>query len=79
MDVLRGVSPHHWPLIRQVSCQLHDIDGRLERARRLLSDAGFDSVTAEKEPRFADCCLYMVYATRRSASSGPLGAGGRQQ
>lgn len=66
MDVLVGIQARHWPCIRQVSMQLHDISGRLQEAKALLAAAGFDAVHAAKEARFADCCLWMVYATRSS-------------
>ena len=48
----------------QVSMQLHDLDGRLERAKRLLRSVGFDRVVAWKEPRFQHCSLWMLYASR---------------
>ena len=62
-DVLLGVREEHWPRVRQVALQVHDIAGRVGRMRRLLASKGFE-VSVYKEPRFAECCLHMVYGTR---------------
>lgn len=47
----------------QVSLQVHDINGRVARLQQLLERQGF-RVVVWKEPRFVDCCLYMVYGVR---------------
>jgi FkbM family methyltransferase len=62
-DVLAGVREEHWPRIRQVSLQVHDVRGRVGRMRKFLSARGFE-VSVYKEPRFAECCLHMVYGTK---------------
>jgi len=41
LDVLEGISEHHWPKIRQIVFELHDIQGRLEYAQALLKKHGF--------------------------------------
>lgn len=49
----------------QTSKQVHDIKGRVAATEALLQAKGFTRVTVYKEPRFADCNLFMVYGARR--------------
>lgn len=49
--------------IRQVSAQVHDIRNRVKHLVKLLQAKGFD-VEVYQEPRFADCNLHMLYASR---------------
>jgi thioesterase domain-containing protein/acyl carrier protein len=65
MDVLAGIAEEDWPRIRQVAMEVHDIDGRLARVQRLLSDHGF-AVAVEKDwqlEQSAETNFY-VYARR---------------
>jgi FkbM family methyltransferase len=62
-DCLLGVREEHWPRVRQVSLQVHDLNGRVARTRAFLAARGFE-VSVYKEPRFAECCLHMVYGAR---------------
>lgn len=62
-DVLAGIQPQDWPKVRQVSAQVHDIRGRVKQLVHLLQDKGFN-VEVYQEPRFADCNLHMLYASR---------------
>ena len=68
LDILRSVEAEHWPKIRQVAVELHDIDGRLEQARALLASAGFDRVVSVGPPvhDLFQLSFRMLYA-RRSA------------
>lgn len=50
--------------IRQVSVQVHDIENRVKKLLQLLQDQGFETEVYQ-EPRFADCNLHMVYASRK--------------
>jgi len=45
--------------------KVHDIDRRVAATEELLCTKGFTRVVVYKEPRFADCNLYMVYGARR--------------
>ncbi|KAF8062749.1 fkbM [Scenedesmus sp. PABB004] len=65
-DVLAGVDDRDWPKIRQVSAQVHDIDGRVGRTCALLRGKGF-AVDVTQEPRFRACNLHMIYAYRPAA------------
>ncbi|KAI8467702.1 MAG: S-adenosyl-L-methionine-dependent methyltransferase [Monoraphidium minutum] len=73
-DALMGIRKDHWPAIRQVSLQVHDIAGRVSAVEALLRAKGFARVVVYKEPRFRDCNLFMVYGSR--AARGAAGGGG---
>lgn len=52
----------------QVSMQLHDTGTHLSEALALLHAWGLVHSLVVKEPRFRDCCLVQVYASRRPAA-----------
>jgi amino acid adenylation domain-containing protein/FkbM family methyltransferase len=62
-DLLGGIREEHWPLIRQIVAEVHDVDGRLDRMVALLSDRGFD-VSTRQDAMFAGSTLYYLYASR---------------
>ncbi|GAX81621.1 hypothetical protein CEUSTIGMA_g9049.t1 [Chlamydomonas eustigma] len=65
-DVLLGIQDLHWPLIQQVSMQLHDIQGRADRMEALLTGTGkFHQVFRWQEPRFRGSSVWMMYAWRK--------------
>lgn len=47
LDVLLGIGPSTWPLVRQVVMEGHDKEGRLDRIKGLLHEAGFSFVSSE--------------------------------
>lgn len=49
MDVLEGISDALWSRIQQLVVEVHNIDGRVEKVRRLLASKGFSKVVSEKE------------------------------
>lgn len=61
LDVLRGVDDEHWPLIRQIVIEVHDIDGRLNEVTRLLEARGF-TVAAEQDDAVEGSILYNLFA-----------------
>ena len=65
LDVLQGISEAHWPMIRRVVAEVHDIDGRMAAITGLLERQGF-TVTVGANPALAE--VYdlheMVYAHR---------------
>jgi len=63
LDVLQGVRPEHWPRIRQISMELHDVDQRLGRARQLLESQGF-TVKTIQTTLGAKVGVHHVYARR---------------
>lgn len=62
-QVLNGIEEAHWPRLRQVVVEVHDIDGRLQRVTALLEAHGF-SVVAEQEQALRGSALHNLYATR---------------
>ena len=88
LDVLIGVEDRHWPLIRQITMEVHDepgteTEGRLDIVTKLLRDHGFQVATAE-EAVMRDTGRYALQAIRpeyhtdprpvvaRAGSAGPL-------
>jgi 31-O-methyltransferase len=65
-QVLRGVDEAHWPRIRQVVAEVHDIDGALDEVLTLLRGQGF-TVVAEQEPLFLGSGIHQVAARRADA------------
>jgi amino acid adenylation domain-containing protein/non-ribosomal peptide synthase protein (TIGR01720 family)/FkbM family methyltransferase len=69
-DVLVGIEPDHWPRIRQVVVEIHDINGRLNQITNLLERQGYD-LTIEQDPLLKDTLLFNVYAVRGAAQNRP--------
>ncbi|NEE29331.1 FkbM family methyltransferase, partial [Streptomyces sp. SID7982] len=63
-EVLKGIRPQHWPLIRQLAIELHDVDGRLAEVQALLKGHGYDVVCEQDSSLLHDTVLYNVYARR---------------
>ncbi|MDB5307686.1 MAG: methyltransferase FkbM family [Gemmataceae bacterium] len=70
LDVLEGIEPGDWAIIRQVVVEVHDLDGRLAKVAALLTGQGFDAVEVEQEPVFKGSEIYNLYA-RRTAGGTP--------
>lgn len=67
-DVLQGIEDRHWPLIQQISMEVHDeagspTEGRVEQVTRRLAEQGF-RVSVEVEEMLRDTGRYAVYAIR---------------
>jgi FkbM family methyltransferase len=74
-DVLKGIEARHWPLIQQISMEVHDeagspTDGRVQQVTRRLADEGFQ-VKVEVEEMLRDTGRYAVYAIRPGYESDP--------
>jgi FkbM family methyltransferase len=74
-DVLRGIEPHHWPLIQQISMEVHDevgspTEGRVQQVEQLLGEQGF-RVTVGIEEMLRGTGRYAVYAVRPGYDSDP--------
>jgi amino acid adenylation domain-containing protein/FkbM family methyltransferase len=63
LEVLEGIDEEDWPKIRQVVVEVHDVDGRLERAEALLTRHGF-SLQREQDESLQATALYNLYAVR---------------
>ncbi|MFI7394902.1 amino acid adenylation domain-containing protein [Streptomyces tendae] len=75
-EVLKGIRPQHWPRIRQLAVEVHDIDGRLAQVEALLKGHGFDVVCEQDSSLLHDTVLYNLYARREDdrAAAGPAAA-----
>jgi len=69
--VLRGIEEEHWPLIRQIVIEVHNVDGRLESIRRMLALHGYH-VEIEQEEELQGTDLYNIFA-RQSRIGGGAG------
>lgn len=70
LDVLRGIEPEHWPIIRQIVAEVHDIDGRLDTVVGLLRDRGFRT-SVEATDDLAGTGMYSVHAARPTPPDTP--------
>ncbi|WP_367140667.1 MULTISPECIES: amino acid adenylation domain-containing protein [Streptomyces] len=68
-EVLKGIRPEHWPRIRQLAIELHDVDGRLAQVETLLTDHGFEVVCEQDSSLLHNTVLYNVYARRDDGRS----------
>ncbi|HYN22360.1 MAG TPA: amino acid adenylation domain-containing protein, partial [Thermoanaerobaculia bacterium] len=73
LEVLAGLRDEDWPKVRQVVVEVHDLDGRLERALDLLRRHGFE-VGVEQDRMLTKTGLYNLYARRALAPRPPLPA-----
>jgi FkbM family methyltransferase len=62
--VLAGIQDHHWPLIRSVVVEVHDVDGRLARVRAALAERGFSRIAIDQEDLQRPFGVHNVYALR---------------
>jgi FkbM family methyltransferase len=75
LDVLRGMEPRHWPLVQQVSMEVHDepgspTEGRVKQVEQLLAEHGF-RVSAEVEDMLRDTGRYAIHAVRPGYDDDP--------
>jgi FkbM family methyltransferase len=69
MDVLQGIEEEHWPLIRQIVMEVHDLDGRLAAVRRLLADRGYRVHTVQ-DPLYRGSEMYNLFAVSEGMERG---------
>jgi FkbM family methyltransferase len=62
-DVLDGIDDSTWPKIRQLTVQLHDLDGRLDGVRAELVGRGY-RVHVDQDPLLAGTEIYELFAVR---------------
>jgi FkbM family methyltransferase len=71
--VLAGIDGEHWPLIRQISMEVHEHirggEGLLGRLREQIESRGFNVYTDE-EGTFSPVGVHMLYARRSGGNSG---------
>lgn len=63
LDVLLGIDEVHWPRIRQIVLELHDIEDRLLIVKNMLADRGF-TISVQQDSLYVGSFQYYVFATR---------------
>ena len=63
LEVLKGIRSEHWPLVRSVIVEVHDLDGRVGDVVGMLEASRFD-VTTEQDPLLKDTGIFTVTALR---------------
>jgi len=71
LDALRGLRDEHWPRVRQVVAEVHDLDGRLAAVRALLERHGLSRITVVHEDGFEHTPLYNITAVRTAGGDQP--------
>lgn len=74
-DVLNGIEARHWPLIQQITMEVHDepgspTEGRVKQVTALLEEQGF-RVSVAVEDMLRGTGRYAVYALRPDYDSDP--------
>ena len=63
--VLEGIDEADWPRIRQLAIEVHDIDGRVERMREVLTAKGYRVVVEQADwATHRLMGVFMLYASR---------------
>lgn len=68
LEVLEGIDAAHWPLIRQLVVEVHDIEGRADRVSALLKRHGYD-VVVEQDSLYHGSNICNIYAMRHQAEA----------
>lgn len=63
-SVLQGIRNDHWPLIASMVIEVHDLEGRLEKVKKLLTEKGFTRIVAEREKGLEKTPMYNIFALR---------------
>lgn len=63
-SVLKGISDDHWPLIKSLVIEVHDLDGRLNQIQKLLGEKGFSKLHHEREVGLEDSVMFNLFALR---------------
>ena len=76
LEVLRGIRADHWPIVREVVVEVHDIDNRVQEITRLLTAAELE-VSAYRASDLQDTGLVTLHGRRIGGKGNSVaGAGG---
>jgi FkbM family methyltransferase len=75
LDVLRGMEARHWPMVQQVSMEVHDepgspTEGRVREVENLLAEQGF-RVSTGVEDMLSGTGRYAIHAVRPDYDNDP--------
>lgn len=76
LDVLLGIERAHWPCIRQIAMEVHDISGRVATVESILKSRGYN-VTSLQDSLYEGTNHVNVYAARMSEGPVPRRIGER--
>jgi len=62
--VIQGIEDRHWPMIKTMVIEVHDIDNRLQKTKDLLASKGFTKLHEERESGLEHTPLYNLFALR---------------
>jgi FkbM family methyltransferase len=71
LEVLEGLEGRHWPKVRQIVMEVHDLEGRLAQVVELLESRGM-SVVVEQDPLLVGSVLYNLFAVSEAALGGRI-------
>ena len=77
LDVLQGIDDEHWPIVRQVAVEVHDIGDHVQTVVRLLERHGFD-VAVEQDSLLQTAGMFNMYARRPGTAAEAVAAAGAQ-
>lgn len=63
-DVLIGIKDEHWPIIKSMVVEVHDLNGRLEKMKTLLKTKGFTRIFEEREAGLEQTPMYNLFVQR---------------
>jgi hypothetical protein len=63
-SVLNGISEEHWSRIKTIVIEVHDIDNRLDKIKKLLDEKGFKKLHHEREVGLEDSVMFNLFALR---------------
>jgi FkbM family methyltransferase len=82
LEVLQGIEDRHWPKLRQIVMEVHELDGRLAGVVELLRSRGF-RVVVEQDALLEGSVLFNLFAFSPAAcggrDAGPLLAASRSR
>ena len=64
LAVLQGIDGHHWPVIKQVVAEVHELEGSRDAFLHLLKQAEFTSVSCTQDSALSGSTMYLVAASR---------------
>jgi len=63
LDILEGIQDQDWQKVSQIVTEVHDIEGRLNKIKDLLTCYGYETVV-EQDDFYRGSTLYNLYAMR---------------
>ena len=64
LSVLQGIKDEHWPLVKSLVIEVHDLEGRMEKVKNLLISKGITQLYAEREKGLEETPMYNLFAIR---------------